>query len=207
MRNWRLDGLISCQNDTRLVKGLDLIKSRPTTGSLASYDDFQYDELYRFMLIYNIEVEDTITGSKKLPGEMMTPKKLEVNLPDDVYDLLVNYYNNAYELEFVTIAESIESKNNSIVVRPQINQFGRIRIGAEIFGSANTPRYLKNSYILAKFIQENGSIETYPGQVQYFFEHEINIRNLIIRNITQTYAFVIFHNITPLSKDYGYNVL
>ncbi|CAG8727749.1 4304_t:CDS:1, partial [Funneliformis mosseae] len=75
-------------NDTRLIKGLNLIKSQLTTGSLASYDNFQYDELYRFMLIYNIEVEDTITDSKKLSDEMITLKKLEVNLPDDVYNLL-----------------------------------------------------------------------------------------------------------------------
>ena len=106
---------------------------------------------------------------------MMTPKKLDVNLPDDIYDLLVDYYNNAYELEFVTIAGSMKSNNKPVVVWPQVNQFGRIRIGAEIFGSANTPYYLKNSFILAKFMQENGSVKVYPGQVQYYFEYELRI--------------------------------
>jgi len=62
-----------------------------------------------------------------------------------------------------------------IVVRPQINQFGRVRIGSEIFGSVNTPRYLKNSFVLAKFVQENDSVESFSGQIQYFFEHEVNL--------------------------------
>ena len=101
MRNWRLDNIISCQDNPKLTNGLELIKSRPTAGSLAAYDNFQFDELHRFVLIYNIEVEDTITGSEMLPGEMMAPKELEANLPDDVYNLLVDYYNNTYELDLL----------------------------------------------------------------------------------------------------------
>src|SRR5688572_7669204 len=106
MQNWRLDNLISSSqlNNSTLEEGLKLIKSRPITGSLAAYDNFQNDELYRFMLTYNIEVEETITGREWFPGEMMTPSELEVNLSDNMYDLLVDYYNNAYDLEFVTIA-------------------------------------------------------------------------------------------------------
>jgi len=177
MQHWRVDNLISCHsNNLKLTEGLKLVKPRPTTGSLAAYDNFQADELHRFMLIYNLEVEDTITGCEWFPGEMMPPRKLQVNLPDEIYNLLVEYYKNAYGLEFVTIAGSIRSRrNNPIVVRPQVNQFGRIRIGAEIFGSSNTPRYIKNSFILAKFIQNDDSIEVFPGQVQYFFEHEVNL--------------------------------
>ena len=55
----------------------------------------------------------------------MTPKKLDVNLPDDIYDLLVDYYNNAYELEFVTIVESIERRSrHPIVILPIIINLG-----------------------------------------------------------------------------------
>ena len=109
-QNWRLDELISHQsNNQKLIEGLKLVKSRPTIGSLAVYDNFQGDELHQFMLIYNLEVEKTVTGKEPFPGEMMTPRKLAVDLPNDVYDLLVDYYNNAYDLEFVTIA-SIENR-------------------------------------------------------------------------------------------------
>ena len=118
MQNWQVDNLISCHqhNLVKLTKGLELVKPRPTTGSLAAYDNFQVDELYRFMLIYNLEVDKTITGCEWLPGEMMSPKKVEVNLPNEIYNLLVEYYNNAYDLEFVTIAGSIRSRHNPFVV-------------------------------------------------------------------------------------------
>jgi hypothetical protein len=182
MQNWRLDDLISSNqlNSSTLAEGLKLVKSRLTTGSLAAYDNFQNDELYRFMLIYNIEVEETITGREWFPGEIMMPMELEVNLPDDIYDLLVDYYNNAYDLEFVTIAESIKNgsqqiSNRPIIILPIINQFGRIRIGSEIFGSATAPRFCKNSFILAKFLQTDNVAELYPGQVQYYFEHEVSL--------------------------------
>ena len=47
--------------------------------------------------------------------------------------------------DFFTIAEAIQNPRRSdrrIIARPQINQFRRIRI---------TARYLRNSFVLAKF--------------------------------------------------------
>ena len=182
MQNWRLDDLLSVQShDTKLNEGLKLLQPRPTSGSLAAYDNFEFAELSRFREIYRLEIEDTITGTEFFPGEMLHPKKINVGLPDHIYDLLVNYYNNAYDAKFITIADSVRNIQHSerrIIVRPQINQFGRIRIGSEVFGSASTPRYSKNSYILAKFIQENDLIEIFPGQVQFYFEHEINLQGV-----------------------------
>jgi len=106
---------------------------------------------------------------------MMSPKRMNVALPDDIYDILVEYYNNAYDSEFVTIAKAAtERSGDRIVVRPQVNQFRRIRVRSEIFGSVNASRYLRSSFIRAKFVQENDSIEVFPGQVRYYFEHEVN---------------------------------
>jgi hypothetical protein len=125
-----LDDLISNQlNNSKLFEGLKLVKSRPTTGSLSAYDNFECDELCQFRLIYSLEVEDTITGSEQFSGKMMIPRKQDVILLNNIYKLLVDYYNNAYNLEFVTISESIESRLKSrcpIVVRPIINQYGCI---------------------------------------------------------------------------------
>ena len=58
-----------------------------------------------------------------------------------------------------------ERSGDRIVVRPQVNQFGRIRVRSEIFGSVNVSRYLRSSFIRAKFVQENDSIEVFPGQI------------------------------------------
>jgi hypothetical protein len=129
------------------------------------------------MQIYRLNIDVTITGSEPFPGEMMPPRKDRVSLPDDIYELLVQYYNNAYNWNFVTIADaaSRDITEDFIVVLPNVNQYGRIRIGAEIFGAAIAARYLRNSHVLAKFIQDNEEIELWPGVVQFFFEHSIKL--------------------------------
>ena len=63
---------------------------------------------------------------------MLRPEKNNVSLPDNIYNILVEYYNSAYDLKFVSIAEASQrgsDRSNRIVIRPQVNQFGRIRIG------------------------------------------------------------------------------
>src|SRR5579864_8388345 len=103
MQTWRLDDLLSAQlNNTKLVDSLRLIQLRATTGSLASYDNFELAELVRFRQIYRLEVKYMITGAEPLPSEMMTTKKINVNLPDDIYNILVDYYNTTYDFEFVS---------------------------------------------------------------------------------------------------------
>ncbi|CAG8767906.1 4620_t:CDS:1, partial [Racocetra fulgida] len=62
---------------------------------------------------------------------MMNPENIQVVLTDDIYYLLVDYYNNYYKSTFVPISEL----ELSTTVHPLINQFGRIRIGSEIFRS------------------------------------------------------------------------
>src|SRR5439155_26816641 len=103
-----------------------------------------------------------------------------VSLPNDIYELLVYYYNDAYyDLEFVTIASASdklileEESEDFIIVLPNIIQHGHIRIGSEIFGTNIASRYRKNSHILAKFIQDNETVDTFPGEVQFFFTHTI----------------------------------
>jgi hypothetical protein len=185
MQSWRLDNLISNQldNNPKLTESLKLIQSRPSTGSLAAYDGFEFEELHRFLDICNLNTNNTITGSESFPGEMLPPNKSEVMLPHDIYKLLVDYYNVAYEMKFVSVAGFVESEtfkmrsdsDRPIVVLPDVDQFGRLRIGAKIFGSTLAPRFCRNAYILAKFVQENGIVETFPGQVQFYFDHNINL--------------------------------
>jgi hypothetical protein len=194
MQNWKLDDLTYEQiNNPKLAGALELVKSRATTGSLAIYDGFDFAELYRFMQIFRHHSDDSITGSEAFPGEMLNPKKERVSLPDDIYELLVQYYNTAYDSEFVTIADALTSKD-SIVVSPKVDQYGRIRIGTEIFGATIAPRYKRNSHILAKFIQEDETTDIFPGTVQFFFEHTIE---LPIGTKTHHLAFVKWHLPAP----------
>ena len=71
---------------------------------------------------------------------MLTPCKVQIALPDNIYQILTNYYNNAYKLQFVTIAKSIStSSRDSIVVPNMVDQFERIWISTEVFGLAMIP--------------------------------------------------------------------
>jgi len=100
------------------------------------------------------------------------------------FKCLITYYNEAYDdinVEFISMTDFIEQdlqnevSNQYTIVQPKIDQCGRIRVAAEIFGSVLAPRYKKNSHILAKFIQSNNLIELFPGQVQYYFEHKLRL--------------------------------
>ena len=114
------------------------------------------------------------TGSEAFPGELLKPMKKEVNLPQEIMSLLVEYYNNAYDLSFVALSNIHISSSESIPVLPKVNQFGRLRLGAEVFGSTFSVRHLRSANILAQFIlDDNNTTDTYPGQVQFFFEHTI----------------------------------
>src|SRR5436305_3336825 len=177
MQHWRLDDLISAQsNNTKLAEALKLIQPQATSGSLAANDNFEFAELCQFRKIFLQEVDDTIVSSEPFPEEMLTPCRNRVALSDNIYQILTDYYNNAYELQFVTIADSIlNSSENSIVVPNMVEQFGRVQIAAEIFGSAMSSRYLKNAFVLAKFIQNDETTDLFSGQVQYYFEHTIRI--------------------------------
>lgn len=199
MQHSRLDDLISAQSsDIKLIEALKLIQPRPTSGSLAAYDNFNYSELYQFRKVFLQEVEDTIVGSEPFPGEMLIPRKNRVALPDNIYQILTDYYNDAYELQFVTIAELLStSSKDSIVVPNMIDQFGRVRVSAEVFGSAIAPRYLKNANVLAKFIQNNETTDLFPGQVQYYFEHTMRILGELK---THRLAFIRWYKPAPTQQ-------
>jgi hypothetical protein len=198
-QNHRLDELIISIRSDKLTGALELIKSRPTAGSLAMYDEFDSYELHQFRHIFRSDLDFTITGSEEFPGEMLTPRK-DVSLSDDIYNLLVEYYNDAYEWKFATIADTSDELisgsdlDNLITVLPNVTQHGRIRIGSEIFGATIAPRYSKNSYILAKFVQNTETVDTFPGEVQFFFTHSIE---LPIGTRTHQLAFVKWYLPAP----------
>ncbi|RIA79087.1 hypothetical protein C1645_841558 [Glomus cerebriforme] len=88
------------------------------------------------------ELDDTITGSELFPGELLTPINYKVDLPDNLYEQLINYYNEAYNdlgVEFISMNYLIEkglqndSSNRYIIVQLIINQCRRIHVAAEIF--------------------------------------------------------------------------
>jgi hypothetical protein len=161
--------LSNCDNEI-LSASLDIIKPKKSTGSLAALDNFDGDEYKNFIRLSLIE-EESAFGTEPFPGELMSPCH-EVNLPSNILNLLVEYYNNLYDESFISVS-SVMGSSNSNVVNPRIMQYGRLRIGADLYGSVQAARYEKSSYILARFVQDDETVDTYPGQVQFFFEHTV----------------------------------
>ena len=73
------------------------------------------------------------------------------------------------------------------MIRIIISQFGRCRIRSEAFGSLMSNWHIKSSYVLANFVIDNGDIDCYPGQVQYYFKH---IVDLLTRSSEYNLAFI-----------------
>lgn len=161
--------LSNCDNSL-LYTALEIIKPRKSVGSLAALDDFAGDEFQNFIRFSLIE-EESAYGTERFPGTLMKPCQ-ETTLPNRILDLLVEFYNSLYNDYFISIY-SITGPNSNIVVNCKIRQYGRIRIGADIYGSVQASRHEKSSYILARFVQGDGTIDIYPGQVQFFFEHTV----------------------------------
>ncbi len=175
MRRLTTDNLIGDMiSSGTQTKGLEFLENRPSVGSISETDEYTSDEMHRFWLnSINIR-ESLITGSESFPGEMLKPSDENVILSASMLDLMVNYYKATYEtLEFrKPFGEGAE---NSVIIRVKINKFGRCQIGSEVFGSALSARHMKSSIIQAKFITNNSSVNCYPGQIQYFFTHTVDL--------------------------------
>ena len=183
--NFFLQYILSNCDEEILWTSLNIVKPKKTIGSLAALDDFEEDEYQNFIRLSHIE-EESALGMEPFPGELMSPCH-ETNLPADILDLLVEYYDNSYDDYFISISSMSTSSINCNIVNSRIKQYGRLRIGADIYGSVQAARYEKSSYILARFIQDDESIDTYAGQVQFFFEHTIYLNN---KSTTHSLALV-----------------
>ncbi|CAB4440174.1 unnamed protein product [Rhizophagus irregularis] len=175
MRRLTTDNRISdIKSSGILTKGLELLNDRPAVGSLSEIDQFLSDEMHRFWLNSRNIQESRITGSKLFPGSMLKPVSENVRLSSSMLDLIVEYYSATYEtLNFQKPFG--EGEADSIVIWVSIDKFGRCQIGSEVFGSEVSARHTNSSFVLAKFITNDGVVDTYPGQIQYFFTHTVDL--------------------------------
>src|SRR5438034_7690266 len=90
-------------------------------------------------------------------------------------DLMIEYYKATYDYGFRRPVS--DGLDDDIIIRIKVDQFRRCRIGSEVFGSSMSLRHIKSSYVLAKFITNDTDVDCYPGQVQYYFTHIVNLLN------------------------------
>src|ERR1051325_10817705 len=139
-----LQYLLSNCDEEILRTSLDIVNPKKSTGSLAALDDFDSDEYQNFIRLSRIE-EESAFGTEPFSGELMNPCH-EATLLDDVLPLLVEYYDILYDDEsFISISSVMAPPSNINVVNSRIMQYGRLRIGADIYGSVQAARYEKSS--------------------------------------------------------------
>ncbi|GBC14554.2 hypothetical protein GLOIN_2v1775288 [Rhizophagus irregularis DAOM 181602=DAOM 197198] len=155
------------------VKGLELLNSQRTIGSLSVTDEFSSDEMHQFWLNSQNIKDSHISGKEGFPGEFLKPVSHNILLSSEMLNLIVEYYNATYE-SFGFRRPLVEGLDNDIIIRVKINQFGRCRIGSEVFGLSLSLRHVKSSYVLAKFITDDEDVDIYPGQIQYYFTHVVD---------------------------------
>uniref|UniRef100_U9U2J6 Uncharacterized protein n=1 Tax=Rhizophagus irregularis (strain DAOM 181602 / DAOM 197198 / MUCL 43194) TaxID=747089 RepID=U9U2J6_RHIID len=89
-----------------------------------------------------------ITSSEIYSGNLLSPIKNHVNLPNNLYEQLITYYNEVYgkkmDVEFSFMSNLISQG-------------------------------LQNDSYQNLFTQDNESIELYPGMVQFYFEHVLRL--------------------------------
>ena len=105
---------------------------------------------------------------------MLKPSSEDILMTPEMLDQIVEYYNATYKMHNFWKPFG-EETDNSIIICVSINKFGRCQIGSEIFSSEMSYWHNTNSYILVKFITNANEVDCYPGQIQYFFKHTINL--------------------------------
>ncbi|GET53239.1 hypothetical protein GLOIN_2v1775288 [Rhizophagus irregularis DAOM 181602=DAOM 197198] len=95
----------------------------------------------------------------------LNPSYINVVMPLELRGFLCEWYAILYEREKEDVLGFMDL---------HMNQHARLQIGAEIFGSMISGRHEKNANIFAKWKAANDdSVDTYPGEVQYYFEHAL----------------------------------
>jgi hypothetical protein len=141
-----------------LLDQLLLLLDKKVHGSLKMTENFKSEDLVAYLeMADKIDTGGVIEGTERYPREMMKPINENIRLPDIDYQNLIEYYSTLYNI-------------TSLSIDQVITQFGRLKIGAEIYESTIAARYENRSYIRAKFIAYgDDTVDIYPGQIQYFF--------------------------------------
>ncbi|GET67249.1 hypothetical protein GLOIN_2v1776801 [Rhizophagus irregularis DAOM 181602=DAOM 197198] len=165
LKNTLVDYHLSCKWTSGLLdESLHLLVPKKAVGSLAI--TAEREELQHFLFMrHNTSMISKIYGTEPLPGQMLNPSYINVIIPLELRGFLCEWYAILYEREKEDVLGFMDL---------HMNQHARLQIGAEIFGSMISGRHEKNANIFAKWKAANDdSVETYPGEVQYYFEHAL----------------------------------
>src|SRR5260364_226156 len=105
MQSNSLLDVLSSRAEGHLQTCLQFIEQEMMSSSLSIYNGNDYQEF----LSISVNVEDNSgTGSEPFLSKLLGPKKERITLPKDLYALLVDYYNNAYNYNFIFLTDILE---------------------------------------------------------------------------------------------------
>ena len=141
LKNALVDYHLTCKWSLGILdESICLLAPRKDVGSLAVTSE--RDELQHFLSMrHNMLTQSKIYGTEPIPGQMLMPSNLEVVMLLELRRFLCEWYAVLYEKDQEDILGFMDL---------QINQYARMQIGAEIFGSMMSGRHEKNSTVLAK---------------------------------------------------------
>ncbi|CAG8716698.1 5663_t:CDS:2, partial [Ambispora leptoticha] len=176
LTNNSLDEVVSnAEKNVRLSDSLIILKGRISGDSIDISDEFETQDLLQFYKLRNIIDQGESFSYELFHGIFLGPKSENAILQNNILDLLVEFYNNGVTgYQFTTPGDIL--RIDQISVFPKIIQYEQLKLGSEIFGSTFSARHIKFSRILARFVaQEDESVDLYPGQVQFYFDHTIHL--------------------------------
>jgi hypothetical protein len=109
-------------------------------GSLAVTNDFDREELQYFISMRH-DTSNKIYGTELIPGNMLAPSYKNVLITEEVKQILCEWYATLYKRK---------KKDVKVYMDVTMNQYARLSIGNEIFGSKIAGRHENNAIILAK---------------------------------------------------------
>ena len=93
---------------------------------------------------------------------MLNSNFKNILLPENMIDLIVNFYTNIYVMyKFYKLAS--ELIQSLIIIHILINQFVRYKIRSEVFDLLILNWHIKSLYILANFITDNKKVDCYSS--------------------------------------------
>ncbi|RHZ51361.1 hypothetical protein Glove_480g6 [Diversispora epigaea] len=143
--------------------------------------------IYDYGPLYSFWCYRSAFSYEQFPSTLLKLIKKNVQLNNELLILLTQYYNNLYGENFISINEAT-LYNKQIVIQSKIKQYGRFRLNSDIYELTIFVRHIKSSFVLVKFIQDNREIDTYSGQIQFFFEYTTLISDLT--NHTHSLALI-----------------
>jgi Transposase family tnp2 len=165
LKNALVDYHLTCKWSSGILEeSLSLLMPKKDVGSLALTTE--REELQHFLAMSH-NMSTKIYGTEPIPGRMVMPSNIGIVMPSNLRRILCGWYAILYEKDQEDILGFMDL---------QVNQYARLQIGEEIFGSMMSGRHEKNASILAKWkAVGDESIDIYPGKVQYYFEHTLRL--------------------------------